>query len=50
MHPVDEPVARFLCLNSECRAPITRRNQFWCSAACEQAVRRQPHRRYRPAR
>ena len=27
---------RFRCRNPECREPITRRNQIWCSEACRQ--------------
>ena len=37
VHPVDEPVVRFHCRNPECRAPITRRNQLYCSDRCRQA-------------
>jgi len=35
-HPVDEPVVRYRCRNPECREPIYRRNQIYCSAACKQ--------------
>ena len=31
---------RFGCRNPECREPITRRNQIWCSYACRQMLRR----------
>ena len=37
-HPVDEPVVRYRCRNPECREPIYRRNQIYCSAACKQGL------------
>jgi hypothetical protein len=40
-HPVDDPVVRYRCRNPDCREPIYRRNQIYCSAKCKQAWRRQ---------